>query len=71
VYYNDRIPSSQRATLLSVGSLLYSLAMIGLFPLLGWRIDHVGFAQTFSEAGITLSSLLIIGLALASLRRKD
>lgn len=71
VYYNDRIPSSQRATLLSVGSLLYSLAMIGLFPLLGWRIDHVGFAQTFSEAGIRLSSLLIIGLALDSLRRKD
>jgi MFS family permease len=71
VYYNDRIPSSQRATLLSVASLLFSLAMIGLFPLLGWRIDHVGFAQTFSEAGIGLSSLLIIGLGLASGHRKD
>ncbi|WP_407893738.1 MFS transporter [Lacticaseibacillus sp. N501-2] len=71
VYYNDRIPSSQRATLLSVASLLFSLAMIGLFPLLGWRIDQVGFAHTFSEVGIGLSLTLMIGWGLVSLRRKD
>lgn len=60
VYYNDRIPSAQRATLLSVASLLFSLTMIGLFPLLGWHIDHVGFAQTFTEVGISLSALLVV-----------
>ncbi|WP_164510016.1 MFS transporter [Lacticaseibacillus porcinae] len=60
VYYNDRIPSEQRATLLSVASLLFSLAMIGLFPLLGWRIDQVGFAHTFTEVGIGLSAMLVI-----------
>lgn len=38
---NDRFPSSQRATLLSVSSLCFSLVMIALSPLAGWFFDHL------------------------------
>lgn len=36
---NDRFPSSQRATLVSVSSLCFSLVMIGMSPLAGWFFD--------------------------------
>lgn len=61
VLYNARIPSAQRATLLSVASLLYSLAMIGLFPLLGWAIQQIGFAWTFGACGGLLALASLIG----------
>lgn len=32
---NDLFPSSERATLISVSSMLFSLVMIGLSPLVG------------------------------------
>jgi len=38
---NDQFPSSQRATLVSVSSLCFSLVMIGLSPLAGWFFDHL------------------------------
>ena len=38
---NDQFPSSQRATLVSVSSLCFSLVMIGLSPLTGWFFDHL------------------------------
>ncbi|WP_225046919.1 MFS transporter [Lacticaseibacillus kribbianus] len=51
VYYNDGIPSAQRATLLSVASLLYSVCMIVLFPLLGFAVSRFGFGATFAVSG--------------------
>lgn len=33
---NDMFPSSERATLISVASMIFSLVMIGLSPLIGW-----------------------------------
>lgn len=36
---NDRFPSSQRATLVSVSSLCFSLVMIAMSPLVGWFFD--------------------------------
>jgi len=36
---NDRFPSSQRATLVSVSSLCFSLVMIVMSPLAGWLFD--------------------------------
>lgn len=36
---NDQFPSSQRATLVSVSSLCFSLVMIVLSPLAGWMFD--------------------------------
>ncbi len=38
---NDRFPSAQRATLVSVASLCFSLVMIALSPLAGWFFDHL------------------------------
>lgn len=35
---NSRFPSAQRATLVSVSSLLFSLAMIPLSPVFGWLL---------------------------------
>lgn len=65
VYYNARIPSAQRATLLSVASLLFSLAMIGLFPLLGWCIGAFGFAATFAVlGGVLISGTLLVSIVI-------
>ena len=36
---NDRFPSSQRATLVSVSSLCFSLVMILMSPLMGWLLS--------------------------------
>ena len=38
---NDQFPSSQRATLLSVSSLCFSLVMIAMSPMAGWFFDHL------------------------------
>jgi len=58
-YYNALIPSSQRATLLSVSSMLYSIMTSISFPLIGWLIERLGFALSFTWIG---SGLLILGL---------
>lgn len=50
------LPSSVRATMLSVNAMFFSLSMILLFPLTGWMIDQLGFTQTF----LTIGSLLCI-----------
>ncbi len=39
-FFNDRLASSERATLLSYSSMLFSLIMIGLFPLVGYLIGQ-------------------------------
>lgn len=64
VYYNSLVPSGQRATLLSVASLLFSLIMIVLFPLMGWIITAIGFNLAFAGLGV----LLLLGIVPA-LRR--
>ena len=68
IYYNDLqayLPSSVRATMLSINSMMFSLSMIVIFPLTGWLIDTCGFVAIFLVLGlITLLSfpLLLIGL---------
>ena len=68
IYYNDLqayLPSSVRATMLSINSMMFSLSMIVIFPLTGWFIDSCGFVAMFLVLGlITLFSfpLLMIGL---------
>ena len=68
IYYNDLqayLPSSVRATMLSINSMMFSLSMIVIFPLTGWFIDSCGFVAVFLVLGlITLLSfpLLMIGL---------
>ena len=68
IYYNDLqayLPSSVRATMLSINSMMFSLSMIVIFPLTGWLIDTCGFVAVFLVLGlITFLSfpLLLIGL---------
>ena len=68
IYYNDLqayLPSSVRATMLSINSMMFSLSMIVIFPLTGWFIDSCGFVAVFLVLGlITLFSfpLLMFGL---------
>lgn len=58
-YYNDLIDSTQRATLLSVANLLFSLIMIMLFPLTGWLLEKFSFAATFGLYGGCLLLILL------------
>lgn len=59
-YYNELIESKQRATLLSVASVIFSAFMIVLFPVIGWAIDWFGFSITFGIIGIGLCVIGII-----------
>ncbi|KRK87353.1 MFS transporter [Lentilactobacillus sunkii] len=58
-YYNEMISSEERATLLSVASVLFSAAMIFMFPLLGWLIQINGFSFGFGLVGCVLAVVLI------------
>lgn len=57
-YYNELIPSAQRATLLSVASMIFSIEMVIAFPVCGWVISLIGFNAAFAGIGV----LLVIGL---------
>ena len=55
IYYNDLqayLPSSVRATMLSINSMMFSLSMIVIFPLTGWLIDTCGFVAVFLVLGL-------------------
>ena len=68
IYYNELqayLPSSVRATMLSINSMLFSLSMIVIFPLTGWLIDRWGLVAVFLVLGFILLlsyPILIIGL---------
>ncbi len=55
-YINQRIPSEQRATIISVGSMIFSFIMILLFPLIGKLCDIFGTTYAF----ILMSVILLI-----------
>lgn len=59
-YYNTMIPSSERATLLSVDSMFFSLTMILLFPALGWLVQNGGFSAAFASIGGLLALALLV-----------
>lgn len=48
---NQLIPSEQRATLISVNSLFFSVAMIVMFPTAGALADHLGLTAVFGYIG--------------------
>lgn len=69
IFGNDlqhSLPSEIRATMLSVHAMIVSLSMIVIFPVMGWVIDRLGFAQAFVSLGIVL---LLISLMLKRLLR--
>jgi len=51
---NRLIPSAQRATLISVNSMFFSVGMILLFPLAGALADKWGLAVIFAAIGVVL-----------------
>ena len=78
IYFNDLqgyLPSSVRATMLSINSMLFSLSMIVIFPLTGWLIDRWGLVAVFLVLGLILlltCPILIISLTrMGKLLEKD
>ena len=70
IYFNDLqgyLPSSVRATMLSINSMLFSLSMIVIFPLTGWLIDRWGLVAVFLVLGFIL--LLSYPILIISLTR--
>lgn len=57
---NKLIPSEQRATIISVNSMLFSFMMIILFPLVGFVAEVIGLHNTFLLMGILQLALLIL-----------
>ncbi|MCI8632944.1 MAG: MFS transporter [Lachnospiraceae bacterium] len=51
---NRLIPSEQRATLISVDSMFFSIAMIVIFPLAGLLADGAGLSSIFLGIGVLL-----------------
>ena len=56
---NQRIPSAQRATLISVNSLFFSLFMIILFPAIGALADAMGLGFAFACLGVIVAISLL------------
>jgi MFS family permease len=63
-FLHQNIPSHQRATIISIESMLFSIIMIAIFPIFGWIADISSFKVSFVSlsviAGIFLFSALII-----------
>ncbi len=57
---NQLIPSEQRATLISVNSMFFSIVMIIIFPIAGKIADFLGLVSMFPIIGVILL-LFIIG----------
>ncbi len=60
VYLNEETPSAQRATIISVSSMLFSLMMILIFPLCGWLGQTLGLSLAFKWMGML--NVLIVSL---------
>ncbi|MGE0599755.1 MAG: MFS transporter [Dehalococcoidia bacterium] len=64
-YINRRIGSEQRATVLSIVSMVRSLVMAFLAPVLGFATDQWGLSEAFAIGGaLTLASAIGFGLPL-------
>lgn len=66
-YINRLIPSEQRATILSFQSMVFSLFMIILFPLVGKLGDNYGLMFAFRTVAIIASIVLIFIVVLVRL----
>lgn len=59
---NALIPSERRATVLSAGSMLFSLVMMAVFPLIGLAGDRLGLRRALILAGgLTMAALVCAG----------
>lgn len=60
-YINVLIPSHQRATILSMGSMLFSLSMITIFPIFGAVAQGYGYTKAFW--GLAVFSTILVSVA--------
>lgn len=66
---NAKIPSEQRATLISVDSMIFSIAMILFFPTCGFVADRMGLHLAFG--GLGMIQILLMFLLLTGKRKKE
>lgn len=57
---NSLIPSEQRATLISVNSLFFSVGMILIFPIVGALADSFGLSAVFEGLGVLLFAAAVL-----------
>lgn len=61
---NRRIPSAQRATVISVGSMCFSVVMVVLFPAIGALAGRLGLSRTLALLGGGLTAVELLALFL-------
>jgi MFS family permease len=64
-WLNERCPEAQRATVLSLQTGLFSVAMVALFPLFGLGLGEMSYRTLYRGLGLAATG----GLALAALYR--
>ena len=70
-WFNRKLPSEQRATLLSIESWMFSLSMIVAFPLAGRLAEVQGWGMLYivcGLAGVLFSLVILFGVALRNRR---
>jgi predicted MFS family arabinose efflux permease len=68
---NAVVPSSQRATLLSVNSTAFSLFMILCFPLFGALANHIGLTTAFRAVSIAAVTCILVSVLWWALGRDE
>lgn len=68
---NERIPSEQRATLLSFQSMFFSSLMIVVFPMIGKMGDYFGLKRAFGLLAVIAMVALTAIFVKAGVRTKD
>lgn len=59
-YINHRVPSDQRATVLSLNLMVYSVALVPIMPVLGLVADRIDLPATFAVAAALVGGLSLI-----------
>ena len=71
-YINRRIPSAQRATVLSLHQLAFALILAPMLPGIGIAADEIDLQAAFAVAAVVLATLaLVTGTLWARAHRKD
>lgn len=66
---NNLVESKQRATIISIDSMFFSLAMILLFPLSGYIAENISMEIAFIVIG--LINLIMVGICGVYLKRTN
>jgi MFS family permease len=69
-YINKRIPSENRATILSFASMVFSFFMIIVFPVIGMIGDKFSLNASFKIIGSLSSILVLVNCLVLSIRKK-